>query len=237
MNVLILEDDVGLAELLSERLEELGFSTESAGLGRDAISVIQQRQFSLVILDYNLPDMTGEQIWKKIKESVPYPPACIVATGEGDENIAVEMMKAGVRDYLVKDIEFLEKIPVVVQRVAREVDNEKQLLAAQKKLSNTYKLIESVIEQSPGAEMIVSPDGTLEKINCVCRELLGVGHREDIRPGKNVFQLSPVWELFDTNGNAVSVEESPLVRTLQGEDGWILQILLVTATPAPNWEG
>jgi len=127
--VLIVEDDPGVAELERERLEAIGCSCEAAATGRAARAAIADRRPDLVILDYSLPDMKADELLAS--EGLP---PFMIATGKGDETTAVRLMRAGARDYVIKDSSFLDELPHVVERVLREIETERSLLAARASL-------------------------------------------------------------------------------------------------------
>ena len=73
-------------------------------------------------------------------------PPFIVTTGAGDERIAVDMMRRSARDYVVKDAQFLDALPGVVQRVLRAVATERQLAAAQEALRQLNEELERRVD-------------------------------------------------------------------------------------------
>ncbi len=124
MLLLIVEDDRGIAKLIAEKMHGAGFAAASVYSGAEALAWLSRQAPDMVVLDYTLPDMTAEQLLDALEErGIPLPPF-IVATGRGDEQIAVDMMKRGARDYIVKDGIFLEMLPAAVQRVCREIQSE-----------------------------------------------------------------------------------------------------------------
>jgi signal transduction histidine kinase len=127
MTVLIVEDDQGLAELIREQAEEAGFATVCVYSAAEALAWLTENTPLLAILDYTLPDRNAREFLVEMAaRGLPRPPF-IVSTGQGDERIAVEMMKLGARDYIVKDAVFLELLPAVLKRVAREINSENEL--------------------------------------------------------------------------------------------------------------
>lgn len=142
MNILLIEDDSGLVELITGNLEELGFSVMSAASGAEALAHLKKQTPDLILLDYSLPDINGKELIETlIKQQTPLPPF-IITTGQGDERIAVNMMKLGAKDYLIKDILFLEKLPDVVQRVIKEIESEAKLKQAEKALNESEERFE-----------------------------------------------------------------------------------------------
>lgn len=118
--ILVVEDDVGLNNLIQNTLDDLGFITEGVVNGRDAISRVRGNDIKLMLLDYRLPDMTGKEIIENLHERGNKTPF-IVITSHGDEKIAVDMMKLGARDYIDKEFDFLDLLPYSVEGVINEL--------------------------------------------------------------------------------------------------------------------
>jgi len=127
--ILVVEDDLGLAELIREELTQRGWGFLHAATGREALALLASTRPDLVILDFSLPDMNALQLLG-LAELPPF----LVTTGAGDERIAVAMMKQGALDYLVKDTHFLAALPGAVERALHAVMRERQLAAAQARL-------------------------------------------------------------------------------------------------------
>ncbi len=142
MNILLIEDDAGLVELITTNIEELGFSVISATSGTEAFAYLKKHTPDLILLDYSLPDINGKELIETlIKQQIPIP-AFIITTGQGDERIAVDMMKLGAMDYLIKDILFLEKLPDVVQRVIKEIESDARLKQVEQALKESKEAME-----------------------------------------------------------------------------------------------
>ena len=121
MDILLIEDDVGLAELITANLEELRFSVMRTASGVETFAHLEKLTPDLMLLDYSLPDINGKELIETLIKRQMSAPPFIITTGQGDERIAVDMMKLGAMDYLVKDILFLEKLPDLVKRVVKEI--------------------------------------------------------------------------------------------------------------------
>ena len=127
--ILVIEDDLGLLELIREDFSSHGWGFAHCRTGREALAWLDSHEPALVLLDYSLPDMTGSSLLDQVRM-----PPFIVTTGAGDERIAVEMMKKGALDYLVKDGLFLENLPSVVKRALYHVGTERRLAEAEASL-------------------------------------------------------------------------------------------------------
>ncbi len=145
MLILLVEDDLGLAELVREEIGQREWGFLHAATGREALEILAGRRPDLAILDFSLPDMTAVQIIERVEM-----PPFIVTTGSGDERIAVEMMKKGALDYLVKDAHFLGALPGAVERALHAVAVERRLREAQEQL----KAAEAVLRNTQKMESL-----------------------------------------------------------------------------------
>ena len=77
---------------------------------------------------------------RKLSELQP-PPPFVIITGQGDERVAVDMMKRGARDYLIKDADFLKFVPEVVKHVLEQLETERRLAAAEEPIGAVIRQI------------------------------------------------------------------------------------------------
>lgn len=133
LKLLIVEDDVDQLDLMRETLEDhfgrgtvVGVSTGNAAVTQDLA------KFDMILSDYNLPDCTGIELLEKIKAVCNTP--VIMVTGENVGRIAIDAIKRGATDYVVKTGDYLFTIPLMVQKnltvakVMRENDSLRQSL-------------------------------------------------------------------------------------------------------------
>lgn len=133
MKILIIEDDAGIAELFREQLEELNHQVNWVDTFVDADKQLQTEFPDLMIVDYRLSGHDNAQEWLlKRKAASLAIPDFLVSTGQGDERIAVEMMKLGARDYLIKDSTLMSRLPDIIRRVGAEIQSEIKLKQADK---------------------------------------------------------------------------------------------------------
>jgi two-component system cell cycle sensor histidine kinase/response regulator CckA len=133
LGILVVEDDDGLRRLICKRLERKKLKVESVGNGEDALVRLKSNPDVLLLLDYKLPDMTGRELIENLVGNgyaVPF----VIITGHGDERIAVDMMKLGARDYLVKDQALLEVLPQVMEQIHDQLITQKKLSRVKKAL-------------------------------------------------------------------------------------------------------
>jgi CheY-like chemotaxis protein len=138
--VLIVDDDQGLISLIQRCLSREGFHTAIAHSGEDALSWLSHHHADLLLLDLQLADMSGEDLIHHLNQralTIPF----IVITGQGNERLAVMMMKQGARDYFIKNSSFIKRLPTIVTQTFEHIHQEQQLLTFAKRESPLKKLL------------------------------------------------------------------------------------------------
>ena len=102
--VMVVDDDRDVLDLLCLVLEALGVSCEPAMSGEDAISLLEGSQFDLLILDKNLPGISGMETAKRARDIHPDMPIAMV-TGYASEESTSEAASIGIDDYIKKPID------------------------------------------------------------------------------------------------------------------------------------
>jgi len=129
-NILIIEDDEDHAFLEKDILEEdLDVSAKIILSGKE-LDNVYLHLFDIVLLDFNLPDMSGSDVLKIIREKSEIP--VILITGQNELNIAVESLKDGANDFLVKSPDTINMLPALVKKVHQDHNIHKENLEKQK---------------------------------------------------------------------------------------------------------
>ncbi len=117
IHVLYMEDDTGLARLLQRRLERAGYAVDIAIDGQEGLAKYQTNRYDVLLIDQRMPGREGIEVIR-ILAANDTPPPMIMVTGTGNEPIAVEAMKLGAADYIVKDAEggYFELLPAVINK-------------------------------------------------------------------------------------------------------------------------
>jgi len=163
-NILVVDDDSGLSTLIQRQLQREGFQTSGVGRGADALDWLESHQADLLLLDFKLPDMNGAQVIESLTEHHPGVPYVLI-TGQGDEKLAVEIMRGGARDYIIKDGAFLDLLPAVVHRVLDQVTQEKQLAAAENALKESEAQYRGIFNSSKDGIFVVDFNGKIVDAN------------------------------------------------------------------------
>ncbi|WP_207484780.1 sigma-54-dependent transcriptional regulator [Arenibaculum pallidiluteum] len=100
-SVLLVEDTPSLARVYAEYLKKDGIAAQTAETGRAALAALRERPPQLLLLDLNLPDINGMEILRDIHEQA-IPVATVVITAHASVNLAVEAMRYGAYDFIVK---------------------------------------------------------------------------------------------------------------------------------------
>jgi len=141
--LLIVDDEKQFVEALSERLSMRDYDVTTALTGEDAIEKITNYNFDVVILDVRLPGVDGTEVLHEIKSLKPLTEV-IMLTGHGTVEMAIEGMKLGAFDFLMKPCE-TEDLTVKIDKAHdRKAEQEDRIRTA--KISNFTSSPRSVLK-------------------------------------------------------------------------------------------
>ena len=98
--ILIVEDDLDILRLLKRELEEAGFEVLAFDSGMRGLTAVREEEPDLVILDLGLPDVSGQEIARRVRRTGDTP--ILILTAADEVGTKVEMLNAGADDYLAK---------------------------------------------------------------------------------------------------------------------------------------
>ncbi len=179
INILIVEDELRLAEVLRKQLMGSGFNTEIASDGYTGKQMIERNSYSLIILDINLPLINGYDLCMEIRKTNKNIPIIMLTAFSSPEN-KLSGFDAGADDYVVKPFDFREllaRINVFIKRSGNVVTGEKLRIAdlemdlktktvtrAKKKIDLTakeYALLETFLRNQ---EKLLTRDFIIENV-------------------------------------------------------------------------
>jgi PAS domain S-box-containing protein len=134
IKILVAEDNVDQLLLTERAFKRSGSEAEIVSVrnGQDCLDCLSREDFSVVILDYSLPYVNGMEVMKRIQEG-GFDVPVIMVTGQGDERVAVEAMKNGAYDYIVKRQGYLNTLPHSVETTIERHDLQTRLRASEDK--------------------------------------------------------------------------------------------------------
>ena len=174
IHILIVEDDRDhIALILQAFRQDPGqFRIDTAATLKKAREVIAHECPDLIIADWNLPDGRGIDIICREDGRVTTP--LIVMTGYGDERLAVEIMKSGAVDYIVKSATVFEELPNISRRAIRFWENHQERIAAEQAQQETQKRLADILAFLPDPVLAIDTTGTVIAWNNAMEALTGV---------------------------------------------------------------
>jgi len=124
VKILIVDDEKDFVEMFSLRLKEQGEKVSTAHSGKEALKLLETVAIDVVILDIRMPGMDGIDTLKQIKKLHPIVEV-IMLTGHGSTETAVEGMKLGAFDYLMKPADF-EDIKLKIENARKRKDEQEE---------------------------------------------------------------------------------------------------------------
>jgi PAS domain S-box-containing protein len=169
--ILIVEDELRMCESLVYLLKPHGYEIATASCGQDALKLMAENAFDLVVLDIHLPDMMGTKLMEEFKTLSP-DTSVIVITGNANLDSALVSLRCGAYDYLRKPFEFEEFLLTVEnalnqRALKREKDKiyEKLILSEEK-----YRYL---VENSPDIIYTLDANGNFTFLSEALEHLLG----------------------------------------------------------------
>ena len=130
IRVLLVDDEKEFLEPLAERLEIREFDVLTAFSGSDALTLVQEKELDVVVLDVKMPGMDGIDVLRQIKRSKPLVEV-IMLTGYATVPTAIEGMKLGAFDFLLKPCETEDLINKIEEAHKRKADQEERIRKAE----------------------------------------------------------------------------------------------------------
>ncbi len=211
IKILIVEDDLKISTMLKTLLTKNHYEVKSAFSGTEAILLLQNELFDLVLLDLMLPGLTGEEVLTKINEQFKIPVICVSA--KDDLNTKIEVIQGGADDYITKPFnneELIVRIGAVLRRVNNGSKNTNATIFKFKDLVLDSENHSVHINENP-IELTVKEYSILELL---------ISNPKKVFTKQNIFES--IWsEEYIVDERAVTVHVSNLRNKLNSGDKYI----------------
>jgi PAS domain S-box-containing protein len=226
--ILIVEDNPDHAELAVAALKKSAdvFETDVAATGDECLNLLKKQDHDIILLDYSLGISDGMSVLKEIRGNYGDIPVIIV-TGMGNEKIAVESMKLGAYDYIIKTSGYQDILPVAVKKAIKNHENITKRRKAEEQLQRQNEFLNIVMESLTHPFYVIDADDYTIKMankaagmgslsgNPTCYELAhnrskpceGDSIRCPLSEVKNTKSPATVEHIhYDKNGNSRNIE-------------------------------
>ncbi len=238
LRVVVIEDDRALNALICESLQKLYFPAQGFYSGEDALHHVREQGplDTLFLIDFHLEDMSGEQLVRSLQQIRPDIPFVII-TGYGDEKIAVDMMKLGALDYLIKDQHFISMLPTTVVQAMNHLKVQRELAESRLALQKSEQKYRLLADHSSDIISRFRWDQTFLYVSPACERMLG--YKPEELTGKPVSHLVHPDDLKHVQSNhealinnkCASLIECYRVRKKDGKYLWVETNSQVVTSP------
>jgi len=194
LRILYLEDNPHDARLSLGQLKQAGFEpmADVVGTAEEFTERLRSTRYDLVLADYSIPGWSGMaalEVLQQEQKELPF----VVVTGALGEEAAVECIKQGAADFIVKD--HLSRLPLVVRRALEERALRGEKFRAEAALRDSERRFRALVENSADGSALVTADGTYVYSSFAGNDVLGYTPKELV--GRNVFELIHSADLKD----------------------------------------
>ncbi len=155
--ILYIEDDEGIAKLVRSHLEKFGYMVEVANSAESGLGVYDPNVHSAILLDYMLPGISGIEALAKLSPN-KYNPPVIILTAAGSEKTAVEAIKLGAAEYIIKDTSggFISLLLIAIESAIAK----RNLYKENEQLRSQYELLTKEISRLQEEAKTLNLEGT-----------------------------------------------------------------------------
>jgi hypothetical protein len=188
IRMLILEDNPADARLTLRKAKEtsLEIVADVVGNSQQFIQQFQNQSYDIILGDYRLPDWTGLDAVRWVRNSGYNTPFILVTGTLGDE-LAVECMKEGANDYVLK--EKLERLPFAIHRALQESQLRQDRDRAERELRHSEEQFRSIVEGAPLGICQMDAKGQMHIANPALVAMLGYSSESELLDANTVFQV------------------------------------------------
>jgi PAS domain S-box-containing protein len=187
--ILYVDDSQHDREMVRDALENEagGFSVTEAISYADFEIKLNEDEYDLVLSDFNILGFEGLQVLDAVHAQDPSLPVVIV-TGTGSEEIAVEALKRGAADYVIKSTRHIRRLAQTIQHVLANATLERERQQANEALRESENRFRNAFDQAAVGMCMITPQGVFKKVNRSLCQMLGYSQQELLE--KSVYQIT-----------------------------------------------
>ena len=191
--ILVVDDEKVVCTGCEKILGEAGYQVKSTLSAKEALNILKEEPFDIVITDLKMPELSGMELLKIIKREYPQI-TVIVITGYSSVETAVEAMKLGAFDYLPKPFTS-DQVVLVIEKVMER----RRLLAETIRGKREISKVQQIFESLPVGIIVVNKERQIEDINRSFTKMIGIDDQRDTLKGKPLSFLQREWltEIFE----------------------------------------
>ncbi|MDP3148537.1 MAG: PAS domain S-box protein [Ignavibacteria bacterium] len=240
LRALILEDSPQDVEIIRELLIDAGFELDMdcTALEKEFVSLLRSNTYDVILADFKLPGFDGYaalQLTMEICPNIPF----ICVSGTIGEETAVDLLKQGAADYVLKDR--LARLPAAIRRALDEEKKKDELRRAEEELRVALSKYKTVFDCFPLGITVSDEMGNIVETNTTAEKLLGIPQDEQTKRDID----SSEWRIVRPDGTTMPPDEYASVRALKQQckvenvemgivkSGNLITWINVTAAPLP----
>jgi PAS domain S-box-containing protein len=174
IRILHVDDNVHDRKLVRDVLEkeQCGFELIEADSREKFVKYLKEEKFDLVLSDFNILGFDGLQVIEIVKETDPSLPVIII-TGTGSEEVAIQAMKLGAADYVIKSVKHIQGLPPTINTVLEHKRNKEQQKKIEEALRLTENKYQKILESMMDGFAFVDMSGIITNCNKAFQQMLG----------------------------------------------------------------
>jgi PAS domain S-box-containing protein len=175
--LLVADDDEGVLYLLAESIRREGYNVVEFDSGTNTLRWLTENDADLLVLDLKLGDLPAPALIEQLRQrgrNFPF----IVVTGHGDERSAVEVMKQGALDYVMKDAGMLELFPGIIRRALKVIERDRELDEANRIVRQREERLQNIIQTAFDGFVRLNSNWRILDANRAFCEMVGSSREE-----------------------------------------------------------
>jgi len=226
-HILVVEDDAEMRETLSDILVENGYEVETAGEGKEALTLAAKEKIGICLTDLKLPGISGIKVLEEIKRINPEAYAIII-TAFASKETAIEALKAGAYSYIEKPVN-MEELLHIIKRASASYQLQEEKKRVDKELRESKEMLEKVFASVSDAITITDLNANIIDCNQATVDMSDFSSREEML-GRSSFDFIAPKDRQRAKENALKTLKQGFLKDLEyiclTKDGHEIPVLM-----------